>query len=321
MNGKKHTLTVLLLTIAAAACIFAEAEDYSPSVRAAKKASLVAEGAKVEKLAGGFKFTEGPAADAESNIFFSDIPNNRIHKWSVEGVLSTFREDSGGANGLYFDKDGNLLVCEGGRGRLVLIDPKGGVTVLADKYKNKKLNSPNDLWPHPKGGIYFSDPSYGSKDDLEQDGEHVYYLSPDRKKLIRVIDDMVKPNGIIGTPDGKLLYVTDHGSDKTFVYSINPDGTLTNKKLFVPESSDGMTIDNEGNIYLTTMPSSTLTSYDTGVNPVSVYSPAGEKIETIEIPERPANVCFGAKDGHTLFITAQTSLYSVRMRVGAATQQ
>jgi sugar lactone lactonase YvrE len=298
-----------------------EVRVYFPSVRRAKKASLVAEGAKVEKLAGGFKFTEGPAADAEGNIFFSDIPNNRIHKWSVDGKLSTFREDSGGANGLFFDKDGNLLVCEGGRRRLVSIDLKGNVTVLADKYKNKKLNSPNDLWLDPKGGIYFTDPRYGNKDDLEQDGEHVYYLAPDRKKLIRVIDDMVKPNGIIGTADGKLLYVTDHGSDKTFVYSINPDGTLSNKKPFAPESSDGMTIDNEGNIYLTTMASKTLTSYNTGPSPVSVYNSSGEKIETIEIPERPANVCFGGKDRQTLFITAQTSLYSVRMRIGAATQQ
>ena len=137
---------------------------------------------------------------------------------------------------------------------------------------------------------------------MEQGGEHVYYLSADRKSIIRVIDDMVRPNGIIGTPDGKLLYVTDHGGKKTFVYTINKDGTLSDKKLVVSEGSDGMTIDNKGNIYLTT-------------NAVLVYNKKGEKIETIEVPEGPANVTFGGKDKKTLFITARTSLYCVRMRV------
>ena len=280
---------VLLITVLAVCCNGAQ-----PSV--------VATGAKVEKLAGGFKFTEGPAADAKGNIFFTDIPNNRIHKWSLDGKLSTFRENSGGANGLYFDKKGNLLACEGGGRRLVSIDPKGNVTVLADKYQNKKFNSLNDLWIDPKGGIYFTDPRYGSRDNLDQDGEHVYYLAPDRKSIVRVIDDMVRPNGIIGTRKGKRLYVTDHGGKKTFVYTINKDGMLSNKKLFAPEGSDGMTIDNEGNIYLTT-------------NAVAVYNKKGEKVETIKVPEGPANVTFGGKDKKTLFITARTSLYSVRMRV------
>jgi gluconolactonase len=294
MSRKCYVSMVLLVAVLAAGC---NGEQFS----------VLAEGAKVEKLAGGFSFTEGPAADAKGNIFFTDIPNNRIHKWSLEGSplggkLSTFRENSGGANGLYFDKKGNLLACEGGGRRLVSIDPKGNVTVLADKYQDKKFNSLNDLWPDPKGGIYFTDPRYGNREGMEQDGEHVYYLSPDRKKLIRVIDDMVRPNGIIGTPDGKVLYVTDHGGKKTFVYTINKDGTLTNKKLIVNEGSDGMTMDNKGNIYLT-------------AGAVLVYNKKGEKIETIEVPEGPANVTFGGSDKKTLFITARTSLYCVRMRV------
>ena len=268
-------------------------------------AGVVADGAKVEKLAGGFNFTEGPAADVQGNIFFTDIPNNRIHKWSLNGELSTFREDSGGANGLYFDKDGNLLACEGGGRRLVSIDPKGKVTVLAEKYQGKSFNSLNDLWIDPKGGIYFTDPRYGNRDGMEQGGEHVYYLSADRKKLIRVIDDMVRPNGVIGTPEGETLYVTDHGGGKTFAYKINQDGSLSNKKLFAPEGSDGMTIDNEGNIYLTR-------------RVVVVYNKNGEKIEEIKVPEGPANVTFGGSDNQTLFITARTSLYSVRMRVKGA---
>ncbi len=167
MNRKWYTLIMLLFLVVAT----------GSSVEAV---SVVAPGAKVEKLAGGFRFTEGPAADAEGNIFFSDIPNNRIHRWSLNGTLSTFRENSGGSNGLYFDKKGNLLACEGGDRRLVSIDPQGKVTVLADKYQNKRFNSLNDLWIDPKGGIYFTDPRYGNRDNMAQDGEHVYNLSTDR---------------------------------------------------------------------------------------------------------------------------------------------
>jgi len=220
----------------------------------------------------------------------------------VDGRLSIFHQNPGRANGLYFDKNGNLLACADLNNELWSINMNGEVTVLVKGYRGKRLNAPNDLWVDPKGGIYFTDPRYGNRDNMEQDGEHVYYLTPDRKKIIRVIDDMVRPNGIIGIPNGKTLYVTDNGGKKTFVYSINKDGTLSNKKFFAPEGSDGMTIDNEGNVYLTT-------------RAVLVYNQKGEKIETIEVPEGPANVCFGGKDKRTLFITAQTSLYCVRMRV------
>jgi gluconolactonase len=268
----------------------------------ADRLAIVAPQAQVRKLASGFKFTEGPAVDPRGNVFFTDIPNSRIHKWSLDGQLSTFLENSGRANGLFFDKTGNLLACAGGAGRLVSIDPRGKVTVLADKYQGKPFNSPNDLWQHPKGGIYFTDPRYGRRENLPQDGEHVYYLSADRKRLVRVIDDMVRPNGLIGTPDGKLLYVADHGANKTYVYKINPDGTLSDKKLFAPQGSDGMTLDEHGNLYLTAAA-------------VSVYDAAGNKIQTIEVPEKPSNVCFAGPDKKTLFITARTSLYSLRMQV------
>jgi gluconolactonase len=263
--------------------------------------SVVAPGAEVQKLASGFEFTEGPVADAHGNVFFTDIPNSRIHKWSPNGSVSTFVDRTGEANGLYFDAKGNLLACQGGARKLASIDASGKVTTLADKYNGKKLNSPNDLWLDPKGGIYFTDPRYGPRDNLEQDGEHVYYLSPDRKKVIRVADDMVRPNGIIGTPDGKKLYIADLGAGRTYVYKINANGTLSDKKLFAPEGSDGMTIDNEANIYFTT-------------DAVKVYDSKGNRKEIIDIPERPANVTFGGKDKHTLFVTARTSLYSIEMR-------
>ncbi|UCG58185.1 MAG: SMP-30/gluconolactonase/LRE family protein [Phycisphaerales bacterium] len=272
------------------------------------KASIIAPGAKVVKLADGFEFTEGPAVDAEGNVFFTDQPNNRIHKWSVDGNLSVFHDKPGRSNGLYFDRDGNLLACADLNNELWLIDMQGNVTVLVKEYKGKKLNGPNDLWVDLKGGIYFTDPlykrPYWTRDPaMQQDGQHVYYLSPGRQELIRVADDLVQPNGIIGTPDGRLLYVADIGARKTYVYRTNADGTLSDKKLFRSMGSDGMTIDNEGNIYLTG-------------RGVTVFNPAGEKIEQIPIDAGwTANVCFGGQDRHTLFITAQKSLFALQMRV------
>jgi gluconolactonase len=253
-----------------------------------------------QKLAGGFQFTEGPAADKEGNVYFTDIPNSRIHKWSLDGKLSTFMENSDGANGLFFDENGNLIACVGGTGKLVSIDPQGKISVLADKHDGKPFNSLNDLWIDPKGGIYFTDPRYGNRDNLPQGGEHVYYLPADRKDPVRVIDDMVRPNGVIGTPDGKTLYVADHGANKTYAYKINLDGSLSDKRLFAEQGSDGMALDENGNLYLT-------------AKAVDIYNPSGKLLETIDVPEVPANVCFG-KNKKTLFITARTSLYSIDMQ-------
>jgi gluconolactonase len=272
------------------------------------KSGIIAPGAKVEKLADSFQFTEGPAVDVHGNVFFTDQPNNRIHNWTTDGKLSIFHDSPGRANGLYFDKNGNLLACADLDNELWSIDMQGNVKVLVKDYKGKKLNGPNDLWEDPKNGIYFTDPlykrNYWTRDPaMQQDGQHVYYLSPDRKTFIRVAEDLVQPNGIIGTPDGKLLYVADIGDRKTYVYNIEADGTLSGKKLFCSMGSDGMTIDNEGNVYLTG-------------RGVTVFNPEGKKIEHIDIDAGwTANVCFGGQDRHTLFITAQKSLYSLQMRV------
>jgi len=304
MNLRACSISLLAVLVLGAAG--AAKEEAAKKKAAGQGRRVIAPEAEVTKLAGDFRFTEGPAADAQGDIYFSDIPNNRILKWSVaEGTLSTFRENSGGANGLYFDKDGNLLACEGGGKRLVSISPKGEVTVLADEYDGKPFNSLNDLWIDPKGGVYFTDPRYGNREGMGQDGEHVYYLTPDRKKVIRVIDDMVRPNGVIGTPNGRRLYVADHGAGKTYSYMIGADGMLSKKQLFAEQGSDGITIDVQGNIYLTS-------------KTVTVYSRNGRKIAEIEVPEGPANVTFGSEDGRTLFITARTSLYSVPMEVRGA---
>ena len=269
---------------------------------AGRSDELVADNAQVKKLAGGFQFTEGPARDAQGNIYFSDIPNSRIHKWSLDGKLTVFREDSGRANGLYFDRQGNLLACEGGNRRVTSITPDGKVTVLADRYEGKKLNSPNDLWIDPAGGVYFSDPRYGDESGLEQDGFHVYYIPPDGGPLRRVIDDLVKPNGVVGTADGKRLYVADAGDNKTYLYDVEAGGSLTRRRLAAPLGSDGMTLDERGNLYLTR-------------GAVQIFNGNGQKIGQIDVPESPANVCFGGAEGRTLFITARTGFYAVDMKV------
>jgi gluconolactonase len=271
---------------------------------------IVAPGAELVLLADGFLFTEGPAADPEGNVYFTDQPNNKILKWSVNGKLSEFDDEPGRANGLYFDKSGNLLACADLNNELWSIDPSGEATVLVKDYQGKKLNGPNDLWIDPKGGVYFTDPfykrDYWNRGPIEQDGQHVYYLSPDHSELTRVVSDLQQPNGIIGTPDGKRLYIADIRARKTYVFTINPDATLTGKKLFAEMGSDGMTMDNEENIYLSG-------------RGVTVFNVRGEKIDHIDVPENwTANVTFGGKDKSTLFITASDSLYSIRTRVKAS---
>lgn len=278
----------------------------------AAESKVTAEGASVQKLAGDFAFTEGPACDRDGNVFFTDQPNDRILKWSVDGKLTTFLQPSGRANGLSFDKDGHLWACADGKNELWRISPSGEHTVILKDYEGKLFNGPNDLWLPPGGGVFFTDPfykrNYWQRGPKEMD-ECVYYLAPDLKTVKRVIDDLKQPNGIIGTPDGKTLYVADIGARKTYKYSIGERGELTGKTLFCELGSDGLTIDNEGNVYLTG-------------RGVSVYNSRGEKIEQIDVPENwTANVCFGGKDRQTLFITASKGFYSVRTRVKGVDSQ
>lgn len=272
-----------------------------PPVRA-QEDRLVEPDATVERLPGTFGFTEGPAADADGNVYFTDIPNERILKWSPGEGITVFREFSGGANGLRVDRDGRLVVCEMGNRQITMIDMQGIVTVLADRFEGNRFNSPNDLWIDPRGGIYFSDPRYGATDDQEIRGYHVYYITPDRTMVRRVIDDLTKPNGIIGTPNGSRLYVADDAAGRTWVYTRQRDGSLINKRLFASQGADGMTMDERGNVYLTGQD-------------ISIYDPDGNQIGSIAVPEAPANLAFGGPEGKTLFITARTSLYAVKMTV------
>jgi gluconolactonase len=307
---KNLYLTSLLFYRLPCLCLFLGTLLINPLLLAADTGGLIAPGAKVELLADGFKFTEGPAADAAGNVYFTDQPNDRILKWSTDGKLSTFMQPCGRSNGLYFDTQGQLWACADDKNELWRIDPAGQATVVVKEFGGKLLNGPNDLWIRPDGGVYFTDPfykrPYWNRGPSQQDVHGVYYLAPDRQRLIRVADDLTQPNGIIGTPDGKTLYVADIGAKQTFVYAIQTDGTLADKRLFCELGSDGMTIDDRGNVYLTG-------------RGVIVFDPAGKQIEQIAVPEGwTANVCFGGADFRTLFITASRGLYSLRMQVRAA---
>ena len=285
----------------------------SYAVAAADDASPVAPGAKLVKLAGGFKFTEGPAPDPDGNVYFTDQPNDRIHIWSTEGKLSTFMEPCGRSNGLCFDKEGRLWACADEKNELWRIDVKTKEkTVLVKDHGGKLLNGPNDIWVRPDGGAYFTDPfykrPYWKRGPQEQNVQGVYYFSP-AGKLTRVEGDVKQTNGIIGTPDGKTLYVADIGANKSYAYDIQEDGTLKNRRQFCAMGSDGMTVDDAGNVYLTLGKA------------VTVFDKSGKQIAKIEVPEGTTNVCFGGKEMKTLFVTAGTGLYAIEMKVKGAAKQ
>lgn len=273
----------------------------------AQDSPVIADGAELTLISDQFSFTEGPATDSEGNIYFTDQPNNDIWIYTIDGELNKFMDESGRSNGLYFADNGNLLACADEKSELWSITPERKVTVLVDNFNGKRLNGPNDLWIDPKGGIYFTDPyyqrDYWERTEKEIEEERVYYLTPDRQNLFIVADGLVRPNGIIGTPDGKILYVADIGDGKTYSYSISEDGSLSNRTLFTEMGSDGVTLDEQGNLYLTG-------------DGVTVFNEKGEEIEHIPVPQRwTANVTFGGEDNQTLFITASTAIYTLKMKV------
>lgn len=269
--------------------------------------NVVAPGATLQKVSSQFTFTEGPAVDKKGNIFFTDQPNDKIWKYDTDGNLSLFMDKTGRSNGLYFDKKGNIISCADEKDELWSISPDKKVTVLMTNFQGQRMNGPNDLWIDPKGGIYFTDPYY-QRDYWERkkpdiDGQKVYYLPKGKSEAILVDGDLKQPNGIVGTPDGKYLYVADIRDSKTYKYEIGPDGMLRNRQLFISQGSDGMTLDNQGNLYISG-------------RGVTVYDPSGKKLGNIPVPSRwVGNVCFGGKKRDRLFITASESVYTLPMRV------
>jgi gluconolactonase len=266
---------------------------------------------KVTKVHGDFMFTEGPAADGKGNLYFSDIPANKIYKLDAQGKLSVAVETSNHANGLMFNAAGELVACEMD-GQIAVWDlAKKERRVLAAGYNGKRFNAPNDLVIDSAGGVYFTDPHFRAPEPLPQGKTSVYYVASDGK-VSRVIEELPAPNGILLSPDEKTLYVLPTLSAKMMAYPVLGEGKLGEGKVFVTlqqpagkanTGADGATIDEKGNLYITSALG------------LQVFSPAGNALGIIAFPEQPANATFGGKDGKTLYATARTSLYSVPMAV------
>ncbi len=270
----------------------------------------ISPGAELKLVADGYKFTEGPAVDPKGDIYFTDQPNDRILKWTAAtNKVETFLQPSGRSNGLDFDREGRLIACADEKSQLWQIDPltKKHIVIL-DGYDGKLLNGPNDVWVDPKGGMYFTDPFYKrdywqGREKPDQEKQRVYFLPKGAKVPVIAEEFLVQPNGIIGSPDGKLLFVSDIGDKKTYQYEIAAEGAVTNRKLFCEIGSDGITRDTAGNLYLTG-------------NGVTVFDKEGKKLGEIPIPESwTANINFGGPDLKTLFITAMDSVYTLQMAV------
>lgn len=267
--------------------------------------SILAPDAKLQLISDQFTFTEGAAVDKAGNVFFTDQPNNKIWQYSTDSKLSVFLDKAGRSNGMYFDKNDNLITCADEHNQLWSIAKDGTITVLVTDFKGHTLNGPNDLWVNPNGGMYLTDPYYQrdywtrTQPDPGLGGQYVYYLHPDNKILTIADSSLKQPNGIVGTPDGKHLFVVDIGAGLIYKYDINTDGTLSNRQVFIKQLADGITLDNSGNIYC-------------AGNGVTVFDKEGKQIAHIDVPEKwTANLCFGGKNKNVLFITASKSLYAI----------
>lgn len=334
-----RVVTVLAMTATALSTASAqEIQRLDPALD-----QLVPATAKLEKVTGGFdKWTEGPVWTHQGSLLFAEIPANQIRLWKPgEKDAQVFMEKSGyvgakpyggpepGSNGMTLDPDGRVTVAGHARRnvwRLETLDPHGTITVLADSYQGKKLSSPNDLVYRSDGSLYFTDPPYGLPTQQDTDPEkelkingvyripgarqHKAGAPPDRDKLQLIISDLPRPNGIAFSPDEKVLYIADSGKKVWMRYNVHPDGSVSDGKLLLDASGekeaggpDGIRVDKKGNIY------------GSGPGGVWIISPEGKHLGTIKVPEVVANVAWGDKDGKTLYITASTSLYRIKLSV------
>jgi gluconolactonase len=266
-----------------------------------------------ERIATGFTFTEGPVWHPGGYLLFSDIDGNTIYKWTPDGKILKFRSPSGHSNGLTFDKQGRLIVCEHSNRRVSRTEPDGTTVVLAKEFEGKRLNSPNDVVVKSDGSIYFTDPPYGIRGrhsppaTQELAFQGIYRIMPDSNSLELLEDGIYRPNGLALSPDEKVLYVANtEGQKVVYVFDIQSDGTLANRRVFVNLSGypDGIKMDKKGNLYVTT-----------NSNKLQIYDITGKHLGDIVIPERAANCAFGGPNNKTLFITARTSVYRIQMKV------
>jgi len=277
--------------------------------------------AKLEKLVGGLGLLEGPVWSDSGDLLFSDMVSHLIYKWSSQTGLSVFMakieypKGSSGPNGLTFDKNGRLTICEHGNRRLTRLEKDGSLTVLAERYEGKRLNSPNDLAYRSDGLLYFTDPSFGlrGKDadprkELSYNG--IFLLSAGKLELLS--DELNGPNGLAFSPDQKYLYVGDDNHMKPVIirYEVNPNGTLSNGDVFFNAASvtrsewlDGLKVDVEGNVYVASQ------------NGVVIIDANGKHLGTIEGLEEPTNIAWGNEDRKTLYITAIKALYRIRLNI------
>jgi len=268
----------------------------------------------VQRLGTGFQFTEGPVWNTRGgHLLFSDIPGNRIIKWTPEDGISDFRVPSGKANGLTLDRQGRLIACEHANRRVSRTEHDGAIVTIASHYKGKKLNSPNDVVVKSDGSVYFTDPPYGLNptfgawEPQELPFYGVYRLSPNGDNLSLLVDDSV-PNGLAFSPDESLLYVADTERNHIRVFDVTRNGEATNGRIFAelsgePLAPDGMKVDSQGNVYVT------------GKGGIWVFNPEGRRLGIIPVPELPANLCWGDDDWKTLYVTARASLYRVRLNI------
>ncbi|MBE9169176.1 SMP-30/gluconolactonase/LRE family protein [Pleurocapsales cyanobacterium LEGE 06147] len=272
--------------------------------------SVVPDDAEVEKIASEFKFTEGPLWHPDGFLLFSDIPADTIYQWQPNQEVTVFRRPSGMANGNTLDRQGRLVTAEHSNRRVSRTEADGTVVTLASQYQGKRLNSPNDLVVKSDGSIYFTDPPYGIKPEQEELGFYGVYRLNSEGELTLLVDDFIRPNGITFSPDESKLYINDSEAGHIRVFDVQADGTLSNGRIFAklkdPNKEgvpDGMKVDIEGNVY------------STGPGGISVFSPDGELLALIKVSEVPANLAWGDRDYQTLYITARTGLYRIRLSI------
>lgn len=286
---------------------------FQPPQEKGQAPSVVAPGAKIEKVFGEGEFTEGGAMDADGSILFSDIGNRILRYDSKTGKTTVFREPSGRANGMIFDSRGRLIVAEGanvgGNRRVTITERDGTIRVLADRYDSRRFNSPNDVAVDREGRVYVSDPRYVGDDPRELDFEGVFLISIEGFP-IRLDLDVSKPNGLAVSPDGKVLYVSDNGSRRRALIAarIGDRGKVDEPRVIYDfgrgRGIDGMTVTTDGRIVAAAGAGDKAGAY--------VFSPQGKLLEVIPTPEDPANVEFGGEDGKTLYICAGRSLYRIQ---------